>query len=273
MKGNLIENGDFEIGTLDGWTVPGTEIGNNDGEVSIITTGVYHGSYSCRLVAPLVTGYNYKGYNKLIKIGEEYAALFINFAIKKGTIYGVYPLMGFYEDSGKFFDYISLDYSGETEWTLFTGVIPILEKAESVKIFMGGFATAVGQDMYFDDVVIKGIQDLRSFNPTRYKYYSAKTATFITHLHLMMPAPFKIRYRYSTTGTTGTSPTLNIEIGISEPHRLKSIQSLMVPQITENGDYFGTFVSDSGGWVYIIYTIGGTSPSFNIFEHLMFSTL
>ena len=263
-KGNILKNGDLEEGVVAPWTLATKIPGYGTADASINNVEQRSGSY-CLALTSGATGQALKGHTEKIDF-EEVEAYELQLASKKGTAYGCYSMIEFYDTADNYIDYYNLEANVEADYQLTRGVLTNLGGCDHFHIMLGVYLTVASTIAYFDDVMLRPLKNYKSFKPERKKDYGAQTGNFLDYPRIIMGSPFNVWYYYKITNTGGTTPTLDIAYERLSLKGLQLIESKSVPQITADGTYTGELSFTAGGLIQIIYTIGGTTPTFTIVE-------
>jgi len=270
--GNLIQNGDFEAGNVDLWTVLGTEVASNDATPSIETGTVFEGSYSMKLTST-GAGLNLRGYNKTFRLAEEYEGLMYNVRLNRGTATATLISFGLYEDTGKVVGVYQPGIVLETGWQIMRGIVPVNNLLPVTKIFLGMLAGASGYVNYVDNVFLSPIKSLQGVSYTHRVLHGVKTSSFDYYTLITVPRSFRASVWLNISGTGGTLPTLDVTLWTLDLVNRYKIEHTAFPQITANGDYYFRAESNAGGQPIFEYRIGGTSPTFDIKNSFSFTVI
>jgi len=265
-KGNLLYNGDFESGDVEGWTVAPKCSLYSEANIAIDNANQKSGSYCGKLTAGGAS-YQAKGYDLKLDF-EEYVGYLFEIWGKKDTAYGLAPMVEFYDSQGNIRNCYMLNYTTDTGYILSHGIFTNWGMGAYAKLFLGIYALNAGEIAYFDNVSVIGLKNIKDWSFNLFKDLGTITSDTTWNTCLMIPRPAIIRDKVNVTNTGGTSPTLDIEIRMNAPYILSFIEGKSFSQITGDGLYFLTFETNSFGLIYVKHTLGGTDPTFDVSHHM-----
>ncbi|MHC1567526.1 MAG: hypothetical protein ACXQTD_07440 [Candidatus Syntropharchaeia archaeon] len=264
-KGNLIENGDFEAGNTDGWT-EAPKSGYNTATIEVDSSNQKSGSYCGKVVAG-GSGYYAIGYEKLFDF-EEYPGYYFQIWGNRHSAYGIYPYIETYGEKEEYIDYYQLGSYVGNGYQLFRGVIPNLGYTRWWRLFLRVYAMSADTAGLFDDIAVIPISRIEDWSLELYKDLGTITSNKSWQPYVLIPRSAKIRAFAAVTGTSGTSPTLDITMKLAEPKGLRVIEEKAFSQITGDGDYFQSWETFGFGFLSVSFTVGGSNPSFDVDMYL-----
>jgi len=269
-KGNLIYNGDFETGTVEGWIYPPKWASYKKADIAVDSVNQRTGSYCGKVIAGGVGVYGI-GYDLLLDF-EEYPAYYFVAYGKLGNMLQIYPFIEFYDEGKKVICPLLLGFSNTNDYVRFAGYITNLGLGRFARIYISGYGLNAGDACYWDDISVVPVRDIRGISVEHHVGSKTYTADATDYLNLFFPRPMIIRDLMLVSNTSGTSPTLDMSIQLYSPRAQRVIEEKAFPQVTADGTYYLTFETSAFGFIGLHYKVGGTNPSFDV-EHYLQITL
>ena len=210
-KGNLLYNGDFETGTLEGWE-HGLYGLPAELTFEVTTEDVKHGSYAGKLHTTNAYDESYIGYNKACSF-EEYEAYLMILHAKMGL--GAYMEGRMYalDDNLNYITSYRLGYITENyNWIRFICLLRQFDIASHFKIGLRVKAGSDGGKFYVDDVKLLPVKSIRSVILGEHINKSGLSSTTYHYTGLGCIGRFKLYSYLRVTSVSGTNPTLDTEI-------------------------------------------------------------
>ena len=266
-KGNLLYNGDFETGTLEGW-VNGI-CGLQDGMVlEVKSEAKYRGNYGGKLYSGTTYRASYVGYNKTCSFEEYEAYLYIIYGyLDEGftlspQIYGL-------DDKGNLIDKYYLAYNTEKDvWRCFKAIIRGFGEITHFKVGVLGWCQDTIGRMYFDEAKLIPLRSVRGHELAEYRMFSSLGADKEWFSGLACIGKCKLRSIIRTANVSGTSPTLDVNLEISLLDNSETKYTLSHSQFTGEGFEEVTIDLPEASVIKVTYDVGGSYPSFDVYHHL-----
>lgn len=268
-KGNLIYNGDFETGTVEGWIHAPKWATYKKASIEVDSVNQRTGSYCGKVIAGGLGVYGI-GYDLLLDF-EEYPAYYFVAYGKLGNMVQIYPFVEFYDEGKKVIYLLLLGFSRVNEYVRFAGYITNLGLGRYARFYIGGYGLNAGDACYWDDISVTPVRDIRGISIEHHVGSKRYTGNASDYLNLFFPRPMIIRDLMLVSNTSGTSPTLDVSIQVYSPRALRVIEEKAFPQVTADGTYYLTFETSSFGFLGLNYKVGGTKPRFDVEHYLQIS--
>jgi len=267
LKGNLLYNGDFETGTAEGWiTGPfGKPFPFN---FSVSSEAKHTGNYGGLLYAPDAYLDGYLAYNRTCSFEEYEAYLFIMSANMVAGLYNA-PILWGLDDKGNLIEEYAVAYNDETG--LWRRYITLLRGFRGITHFQVGlwyFNWQEGDKLYFDEVKLIPLRSIKGHEISEYRHFTNITTNWDWYSSIACVGKCKLRSIVRTENVSGTSPTLDIIIEIFLMEKANTYYTLTHSQFT--GEDFEEVNIDlpEASVIRVFYTVGGSSPSFDIYHFL-----
>ena len=267
MKGNLLYNGDFETGTTEGWV--GGAFGKLfEFDFSASDEAKYRGSYGGLMVAQCDFADGYLAYNKTCSFEEYEAYLFIMYANLVSGYYMTGRLYGL-DDKGNLIEDFLLGYNTENNvWRKYVAILRGFRDITHFQIGLYTWCDSAGQKVYVDEAKLIPLRSVKGHTIAEYRTFESVTSNKTWYSVIGCIGKCKLRSIVRTANVSGTSPTLDIKLEIGLLDDTATYYSLQHSQFTGEGFEEVTIDLPEACWIKIIYTLGGTDPSFNIHHHL-----
>jgi len=266
LKGNLLYNGDFEVGDTSGWVV--NPFGKS-GVFSLTTTTdkVKAGSYAGKF-SPSGAGSGYLAYNKSFAFEEYEGYLFIGWLYMSGDYYHAGYLWGL-DDKGNLLDEFFLGINLDSGvWKKFVGILKAYGELTHFQIGVHAYAFADTDIHYIDEFKIIPIESLRSV-VIHDKWKNATiTAGVDKWYDLICMGQARVYSILHVTDVSGTDPTLNVTIKPSVLEDINLCNQFSHTQFTGTGAEEKYLDVSSVNGIKVEYRVGGTDPSFTINHYL-----
>lgn len=265
-KGNLLYNGSFETGDTEGWTVAPKNSLTNEATIEIDNSNQKSGNYCGKLITGGYTYYG-KGYDKLFDF-EEYAAYYFEMWVKNGNATGIYPFIEIYDDKLNLIGFYFIGSWDDNTYGLIRGLISNFGLGRWGRLFLCAFGAGANTYAYFDNVLLMPVNKLTEWSFSLFKPEEDITADKYWYPNILIPRPATIRSRVKIGTVSGTSPTLDITLRLTNPEMYRDIEEKSYSQITASGTYYLTWETVSWGIISVEYDVGGTNPKFPT-EHVL----
>jgi len=267
LKGNLLYNGDFETGTTEGW-INGAFGKLGECVLSVSEEAKLRGNYGGMLTAPGYFNESYIAYDKMCSF-EEYEAFLYILPIK--MVAGCYTIGYLYglDDKGNLIDDYWLGYNNETgSWRTLKAILRGFGDITHFKVGVYYYSFEEGDKLYFDEVKLIPLRSIKGHEIADYRYFDNLTADKEWYSLIACIGKCKLRSIVRTAGVSGTDPTLDVTVDVGLLDNTKTY--LSVSHTTFTGEATEEKIIDVPEvcWLRIKYTLGGTSPSFDIYHHL-----
>jgi len=267
LKGNLLYNGDFETGTTEGWLVGPFGL-RGEYTLEAFDADVYEGSYSGKLIGTANYAQGYIMYDKVCSF-EEYEAFLYFLSVKMVTgFYATAYLYGL-DDKGNLVKHDWLGYNNESgEWRTFQALVRGFGQATHFAV--GCLLVGVTNPNIFviDGAKLIPLKSVKSHELVEDRTFENVTTTKEWYSILACLGRCKLRSIVRTENVSGSSPTLDININIGLFGKHYTCYSLKHSQFTGEDFEEKTIDLPEVCWIGIKYTLGGSSPSFDIHHHL-----
>lgn len=267
LKGNLLYNGDFETGTTEGW-INGAFGKSGECVLSASEEAKLRGNYGGMLTAQGHFNQSYIAYDKMCSF-EEYEAFLYILPIK--MVAGIYTVGYLYglDDKGNLIDDYWLGYNNETgSWRTIKAILRGFGDIIHFKVGVFYYAYDAGDKLYFDEVKLIPLRSIKGHEIADYRYFDNLTADKEWYSLIACIGKCKLRSIVRTAEVSGTDPTLDVTVDVGLLDNTTTY--LSVSHTTFTGEATEEKIIDVPEvcWLHIKYTLGGTSPSFDIYHHL-----
>jgi len=267
LKGNLLYNGDFETGTTEGWVCgPYEQLCQCDFSAS--TGAKLRGNYGGYLKAQVDLAAAYIAYNKICSF-EEYEGYLFILPVKMISGISTAGVLWGLDDKG---NVIKTLYLGEnTEAGIWRDTIVLLRGYRNITHFQVGFyfvGEYAGDECYFDEVKLLPLKSIKGHEIKDYRIFNNVSSNKTWYSVIACIGKCIFRSHIAVRNVAGTSPTLDttIEIGLLEG--VKRSYTLTHSQFTTEGEEEKKIDLPDVSVIKITYTVGGSSPSFDIYHSL-----
>jgi len=267
LKGNLLFNGDFETGTTEGWELGAfgklaqhTLTASNEAKL--------RGNYGGLLTANVGFAQSYLAYNKVCSFEEYEGYLFIcPFKMEHG-IYNIGYLYGL-DDKGNLLDEFWIGYNEELGiWRNIVALLRGYSDITHFKVGMYVYSLDAGDKFYMDEVKLYPLKSIKAVELAETRNFNDVTADLSWYSGLACIGKCKLRSIVRVSDVSGTSPTLDIKLTIGLLVNTATTYTLQHTQFTSAGFEEKTIDLPEVCYIGISYTLGGTSPSFDIYHDL-----
>ena len=267
LKGNLLYNGDFELGTVDGWELgafglPAQHTFTASEEAKL------RGNYGGLLTANVNFAQSYLAYNKICSFEEHEAYLFIcPFKMVDG-IYNLGYLYGL-DDKGNLLDTFWIGFNNEEGiWRKIVALLRGYSDITHFKVGMFIYSDYVFDKFYIDEVKLYPLKSIKAVELAETRNFSDVTTDLTWYSCLACIGKCKLRSIVDVRDVSGTSPTLDIKLTIGLLVNTGTNYILQHTQFTSAGFEEKIIDLPEVCWVNVEYKLGGTDPSFDIYHDL-----
>ena len=266
-KGNLLYNGDFETGTLEGW-VNGIHGLQNGMALEVKAEAKYRGNYGGKLYSGTTYRASYVGYNKTCSFEEYEAYLYIIYGyMDEGFtlsphIYGL-------DDKGNLIDKYYLAYNTEKGfWKCFKAILRGFGEITHFNVGVLAWCYDTIGRMYIDEAKLIPLRSVRGHELAEHRVFPEVTENKEWFSCLACIGKCKLRSIVRTENVSGSSPTLDVSLEISLLDNSETKYTLSHSQFTDEDFEEVTIDLPEASVIKINYTLGGSSPSFDVYHHL-----
>ena len=267
LKGNLLYNGDFETGTTEGWNSNPYNL-SHEHTFFASCPAAFKGNYGGTLFASEDDANLYLSYDKVINF-EEYEAYIFSSRVKivdngRGGMV-LYGLDNKYNLEGVFW----LCYNDIVgKWNLFTALVRGIAGVPFYKVGLWFYAPFSGNGFYIDEVNLIPVKSIKGISLMEKWTLSHVTSTQMRYTMLGGVGRFKLVSILETRNVTGTSPTLDTRIIVAQMDDIGRTREIQHSQFT--GEKTERIVAEveNVGYIHYRYEVGGTDPSFDIYQHI-----
>jgi len=266
-KGNLLYNGDFETQTAEGWILGAYGL-TNDFEMFVDRIAAYKGEAGGWLNSLKAAATTYVAYDKICSFEEYEAYLYIVY-INNHAAYSTSSIVYGLDDKGNYIKYIRLGYNNEKDvWRSYQAILRGFGDITHFTIGVYAYADNPSQWVYFDEAKLIPLRSVKSHILTEYKFFSGLTSDKTWFSTLACIGKCKLRSILKTENASGTDPSLSCRICVSLLDNPATFITLNHNTIYSND--INILVADLPeiSYLTIIYELGGTSPSFDVYHHL-----
>jgi len=268
LKGNLLFNGDFETGTTEGW-----ECGVYELPCDYIFTASeeakYRGSYGGLLTAQVNNAVGFLAYNKVCCF-EEYEAYLAIMYVKLVSGLATHAVLYGLDDKNNLINYYYLGWNMEENvWRKYIVLLRGFRDITHFQIGLHAWGSVAGDKVYFDEAKLIPLSSIKGHEIKEYRNFNNVTSNKEWHSVVACIGRTKLRSVLQVIDVSGTSPTLDTKLecyvfdGIVKPLVLEH------SQFTNDGIEQVTIDLPDVLFIKISYTVGGTSPSFDIYHHII----
>jgi len=262
-KGNLLSNGDFEQGTTIGWKIG--EFGlAGDFRLGLETTNVYRGSYSGKLIAEKDNAEAYVSYDKFCSFEDYEAYLMIGYVKMETTDKSQLVLYGL-DDNGNYIDKFGIGYNSDCGvWKRFSAILRGFGEVTNFKVGLWIFAQYKGAWAYIDDFKLLPLKSIMAHRIVEEWKIDNLTSTKLKVLPNGVVGECRLESLLTVRSVSGSSPTLDTRIEVIYPPSYDHVEKIYHSQFTNTGFERASADLVDGTYIWVIYEVGGDSPSFNI---------
>jgi len=267
LKGNLLYNGDFELGTTEGW-----ELGAF-GKLAQHTftaseEAKLRGNYGGLLIADVDYAQSYLAYDKVCSFEEYEAYLFIcPFKMVDG-FYNLGYLYGL-DDKGNLIDDFWIGFNNETG--IWRNIIALLRGYSDISQFKVGmyiYSNNMRDEFYIDEAKLYPLKSIKAVELAETRNFDNVTTYLTWYSGLACIGKCKLRSIVRVSDVWGTNPTLDITLRIGLLVNTGTTYILQHTQFTAEGFEEKTIDLPEVCYIKVEYTLGGDSPSFDIYHDL-----
>jgi len=262
-KGNLLFNGDFEHGTTEGWKVG--EFGlAGDFDLFSGTEGAYRGSYGGKLVAKKDSAEGYVSYDRFCSFEEYEAYLMIGYVKMITTDKSHLVLYGL-DDNGNYINKFAIGYNTDCGvWKRFSAILRGFGEITNFKVGFYIFSNYEGGYAYFDEFKLLPLKSITAHRIVEEWKIDGLTTTKLRVFPAGIVGECRLESLLTVRAVSGSSPTLDVRIEVYYPPSYDHVEKIYHSQFTNTG--FERVSADlvDGTYMWIIYEVGGSSPSFDI---------
>ena len=267
LKGNLLYNGDFERGGIDGW-INGAF--GNLAECQLYVTGEekYRGSYGGKLYATDDFAQSTVAYDKTCCFEEYEAYLFIMYyklqgdGMLSGRLFGL-------DDKGNLIQQFYLGRDDEASgWRAIKAILRGFGDITHFQVGLWCYLLNQGDVLYFDEAKLIPLRSVRGHMLADYRWFNGLTSNKTWYSGLGCIGSCRLRSIVRTANVSGTDPTLDIKLTIALFDNISTVYTLQHSQFTGE-DFEEKVISlPEASIIKVEYTLGGTDPSFDVHHHL-----
>jgi len=262
-KGNLLYNGDFEHGTTTGWKVG--EFGlEGDFDLFSGSEGAYRGSYGGKLVAKKDSASGYISYDKSCSFEDYEAYLMIGY-IKMVTTDKTQLILYGLDDNNNYINKYGIGFNTDCGvWKRFSAILRGFEAITNFKVGFYIFADYEGGYAFFDEFKLLPLKSITAHRVVEEWKLDGLTSYKLKVLPAGVVGECRLESLLTVRGVSGTSPTLDTRIEAYYPPSYDHVEQIEHSQFTNTGFERVSANLVDGTYIWIIYEVGGTSPSFDI---------
>jgi len=262
-KGNLLSNGDFERGTTEGWQIG--EFGlAGEFRLGLETTNVYRGSYSGKLIAEKDSAEAFISYDKFCSFEDYEAYLMIGYVKMVTTDKSQLILYGL-DDNGNYIDKFGIGYNSDCGvWKRFSAILRGFGEVTNFKVGLWIYAQYKDAWAYIDNFKLLPLKSIMAHRMVEEWKIDNLTSTKLKVLSAGVVGECRLESLLTVRNVSGSSPTLDTRIEVFYPPSYDHVEKIYHSQFTNAG--FERVSADlvDGTYIWVIYEVGGSSPSFNI---------
>ena len=268
LKGNLLYNGDFETGTTEGW-ICGAFGRTCECDFSASSEAKYKGNYGGLLVSQVDFADAYIAYNKICSFEEYEAYLYILYLKMVSGYYSCGELWGL-DDKGNLIDNFEMGFNlEEGNWRKYICLLRGYKDITHFKVGLWYWGSSVGDKCYIDEAKLIPLRSVKGHEIKEYRFFDNVTSNKEWYSVIACIGRTKLRSVLQVSNVSGTSPTLDTEIQCYLFEGANKPLTLQHSQFTNDGIEQATIDLPEVAFIKIIYTVGGTDPSFDIYHHII----
>jgi len=264
-KGNLLYNGDFEMGSLEGWE-HGPYGLPHECDFAITVAQKYKGNYAGQIYSTQSFKQSFIAYNKVCSFEEYEAFLFIIYTYK---FYGHFaqPVLYGLDDKGNLVNYYPLAWLTEDEkWVR---QMVLLRQFGDITNFKVGYRFRTinpGDYCVIDEAKLFGYKSIKSLILEANMSQTNLDADLVYSFPIAVIGRCKLISYLNVTEINGTSPTMDVEFRISLVDDPEVIYKFSYDTITETGMYVLEKELSEVGQFNVVYDVEGSGRQFT-FKH------
>jgi len=267
LKGNLLYNGDFELGTTEGW-VNGAFGRAGDCVFEVSADAKLRGNYGGMLTAQAEFDQSYLAYNKTCSF-EEYEGYLFILPVKMVSGVMITGVLWGLDDKGNLIDDLYLGKNAETG--IWRNIIALLRGYKNITHFQIGlfyWSLDAGDKGYFDEVKLQPLKSIKGHEIKEYRFFDNVISNKEWYSVIACIGKCKLRSHIVVRSVSGTDPTLDtsMEIGLFEG--VSRAYTLTHSRFTAEGEEEKTIDLPEACIIKVSYTLGGTDPSFDIYHSI-----
>jgi len=268
LKGNLLFNGDFESGTTEGWECGafGTVCDYN---LTASEEAKYRGSYGGLLTAQKDNAVGFLAYNKVCSFEEYEAYLAIMYVklvsglVTNGLLYGL-------DDKNNLINYYRLGWNIEENiWRKYVILLRGFGDITHFQVGLHAWGSVEGDKVYIDEAKLIPLCSIKGHEIKEYRNFNNVTSNKEWYSVIACVGKTKLRSVLQVVNVSGTSPTLDTKIECYIFDGLVKPLILEHSQFTNDGTEQVTIDLPDVSYIRISYSVSGTSPSFDIYHHII----
>ena len=268
LKGNLLYNGDFETGTTEGWEC-GVFGYPCQCSLTASAEAKYKGNYGGLLTTQSDYAGAYLAYNKICAF-EEYEAYLYMFYGKMvsgmcslGMLYGL-------DDKGNLLDDFEIGYNDEVGiWRKYIVLLRGYRDITHFKVGLWYWGLNTGDKFYFDEAKLIPLKSIKSHEIKEYRDFLNVTTNKTWYSVIACIGSARLRSILQVTNVSGNSPTLDTKVEIYMLEGANIPFTITHSQFTSEGIEEERIDIPDVAFIKVTYTLGGDSPSFDIYHHLI----
>jgi len=259
-KGNLLRNGNFELGTSEDWVLAPHGLGTEACEFWVLEDGIYGSEYVGLLRVPSGNYEGYMMYDKMCDFEEHEAYLFNMSIYKSGGRFAEGVLYG-YDDNGNYIDYIPFGQVTEDDnWILLSAFLRGYNNMTHFKVgFRGLTLTTIG-DYYFGGCKLMPVKSIKGMYIGEYIRKDDLSSDFDYYGTCACLGRCKFYSIITVPQLSGTDVTLTIRISLYTKDWLENVIILEHPTLTEPSSDILSIEMPEIVKYRVQYIFSGTSP-------------
>ena len=271
LKGNILFNGDFETGSVEGWIKSPFGL-LCDYNFSADASAKYKGNFGGLLEANKDYAYAFIAYDKLCCFEEYEAYLLIGYGkIISGNI--LYPVLYGCDDKGNFIKSYALGFLQETgKWVKYQAILRGFREITHFKVGVYAYAHDNGDIFYVDEFKLMPLKSVKGHHLSVDCHHASVTSSFGKFINLACVGPCRIRSVVAVSNVSGTSPSLRVDLF---PYIMESDFDYYTISHSEfTGEGLEQVVSDVANikYLFVGYDVSGTDVSLDIHHYCLLYT-
>ena len=169
------------------------------------------------------------------------------------------------DDNGNYIDKYPIGFNSACGvWKRFSGILRGFGEITNFKVGFYVFATYEGAWAYFDNFKLLPLKSAKSHRMVEEWKIDSLTSYHLRVLSAGVIGECRLESLLTVRGVSGSSPTLDTRIEVYYPPSYDHKEVVEHSQFTDTG--FERVSADlvDGSYIWIIYNVGGSSPSFDI---------
>jgi len=262
-KGNLLFNGDFETGTIEGWELRPFGL-SCDYTLVASESAKYFGNYGGLLEATKDYAAGYIAYDKFCSFEEHEAYLFTMYCKNvSGNV--IYPVLYGCDDKGNLIDSFALGYLEESgKWLKTQAVLRGIGLVTHFKVGVYAYSMSEGAQYYIDEVKLIPLRSIRSHILADGRFFANLGSYTTWHAWIACVGRCRLRSIVQTSNVTGTSPTLDIRLTIPMITDQIIYYTLEHTQFAGEGFEEVSIELPEMSYILVEYEFGGSDTKFTI---------